>query len=194
MAKRDKHHVCPFWVGYLLANPLRALIQKPRKILAPHVASGMTVVDIGPGMGFFSLPLARLVGPSGRVISVDLQEKMLRVLMRRARRAGLADRIETRVCGAESLGVADLAGQIDFVLAFAVVHEVGDTSRLFSEIRGVLKPGGRVLFAEPKSHVSERGFEESVSAARRSGLGKVDSLKIARSYAALLEASPLERA
>ncbi|MFH1219526.1 MAG: class I SAM-dependent methyltransferase [Candidatus Eisenbacteria bacterium] len=191
---RDKHHLCPFWVGYLLASPIRTLIQNPGKILAPFVSPGMQVLEVGPAMGFFSLPLARLVGPSGRVVCVDLQEKMLRALVRRARRAGLADRIETRVCGAETLGVADLAGQTDFVLAFAVVHEVGDRARLFSEIRGVLKVGGRVLFAEPKTHVSGRGFEESLSAAERSGLRQVDSPKIARSYAVLLEASPLERA
>jgi len=162
-------------------------MQNPQKILAPHVSSGMRVLDVGPAVGFFTLPLARLVGPSGRVICVDVQEKMLDALLRRARRASLTDRIEARVCDADSLHVADLVHEIDFVLAFAVVHEVGNAARVFRELQSVLKPRGRVLFAEPKGHVSERAFHESLSVAEHNGLQKVGSLKIARSHAAILE-------
>jgi len=124
MAKR----VCPYWVGYLLLNPLRRLVHNPDKILAPHVSSGMTVLDIGSAMGFFTLPLARLVGPHGKVISVDVQERMLNILQNRAQKAQLAERIVTRGCEPISLGLADFYGQIDFALAFAVVHEVLDVS------------------------------------------------------------------
>jgi ubiquinone/menaquinone biosynthesis C-methylase UbiE len=186
-AKAHHHEVCPFWVGHLLANPIRNLFHNSLKILEPHVAPGMRVLDVGPGMGFFSLPMARLVGPSGRVICVDIQEKMLGALMRRARRAHLADRIETRACDAKSLGIADLAGGIDFVLAFAVVHEIGDATRFFNEIRVVLKPRGRALFAEPRGHVSERSFQESLSAAKGNGFREVAPLKIRGSQAAILE-------
>jgi SAM-dependent methyltransferase len=83
--------------------------------------------------------------------------------------------------------VADLVSKIDFVLAFAVVHEVGKANRFFSEIQSVLKPLGRLLFAEPKGHVSERAFQESLAVAERNGLRKVDSLQITRSHAVLLE-------
>ncbi len=187
MTKARHHRVCPVWVGYLLASPIRALFQSPKKILAPYVSPGMHVLDVGCAMGFFTLPLARLVGPRGRVICVDMQEKMLDALMRRARRANLADRIEARVCQTDSLCVADLARKVDFVLAFAVVHEVGDAARFFGEVQSVLKPGGRLLFAEPKGHVSEHAFQESLSAAAHSGLRTIDSLRIARTHAALLE-------
>jgi ubiquinone/menaquinone biosynthesis C-methylase UbiE len=138
-------------------------------------------------MGFFTLPLARLVGQSGRVICVDVQEKMLSALRRRPRRAHLADRIEARLCDADSLRVADLALTIDFVLAFAVVHEVGNASRFFGEVQSVLTPRGRVLFAEPSGHVSERDFQESLSVAKHNSLQQTESLKIARSHAAILE-------
>ena len=185
--KTHSHRVCPVWVGYLLASRLRTLLHNPQKILAPHIRSGMHVMDVGPAMGFFSLPLARLVGPTGRVICVDVQEKMLQALLRRAHRAQLADRIETRVCDADSLRVADLVAKIDFVLAFAVVHEVGDATRFFSEVQGVLRPHGRVLFAEPRGHVSERAFQESLSIAAQSGLAKLDSLNIPRTHAVVLE-------
>jgi hypothetical protein len=62
------HGVCPWWVGYLLASPLRRLQYDPAALLAPYVRTGMTVLEPGPGMGFFTLELARRVGPSGRVV------------------------------------------------------------------------------------------------------------------------------
>ncbi len=70
-------NVCPHWVGYLLASPLRRLFQNPHKILGPYVEAGMTALDIGCAMGFFSLPLARMVGETGKIVCVDVQEKML---------------------------------------------------------------------------------------------------------------------
>lgn len=81
--------VYPWWLGYLLVSPLRRLSQNPGKVLAPYVREGMTVLEPGRGMGFFTLELARLVGPSGRVVAVDIQPRMLAGLRRRAARAGL---------------------------------------------------------------------------------------------------------
>jgi hypothetical protein len=58
---------CPSWAGYLLASPIRKLLQNPNRILSPYVRAGMNVLEPGPGMGFFTLELARLVGLEGRV-------------------------------------------------------------------------------------------------------------------------------
>src|SRR5215469_18885857 len=116
-----EHKQCPWWVGYLLANPIRKLWQDPVQILKPHVRAGMTVVEPGPGMGFFTLEIARLVGPSGRVVAVDAQPRMIKALKRRARRAGYLDRIDARVVRPGSMQIADLDEMVDFVLAFAVV-------------------------------------------------------------------------
>ncbi len=66
------HGVCPWYLGYLLASPLRRLLENPERMLRPYVRPGMTVLEPGSGMGFFSLPLARLVGAEGRVVCVDL--------------------------------------------------------------------------------------------------------------------------
>ena len=63
--------VCPVWVGYFLTSPIRKLFQNPQKILSPYVENGMKVLDIG--CGFFSLPLAQMVGSKGKAISVDVQ-------------------------------------------------------------------------------------------------------------------------
>ncbi len=179
-------HVCPWWLGGLLASPIRKLWQDPERILAPHVREGMTVLEPGPGVGFFTLELARRVGPGGRVVAVDLQPRMLAGLRRRAERAGLLARIETRVASDGSLGVADLAGAVDFVLLFAVVHEVPDRARLFAELRATLAPGAAVLVAEPSGHVKAPEFEAELALAERAGLRRAPGPAIARSRTAVL--------
>ena len=164
------HDVCPPWMGYLLANPVRRIWQDPRAILAPFVTARMTVLEPGPAMGFFTLELARLVGPAGRVVAVDVQARMLEALRRRAAKRGLDGRIETRLATAEGMGLADLRGRADFALAFAMVHEVKDRARFFEEVGASLKPGGRVLLAEPRGHVSDELFAEFLRLAEANGL------------------------
>jgi ubiquinone/menaquinone biosynthesis C-methylase UbiE len=184
------HSVCPWWIGWALASPLRKLWQDPARILAPHVREGMTVLEPGPGMGFFTLELARRVGPGGKVVAVDLQPEMLDGLRRRAARAGLAGRIEPRLASAEALGVNDLTGRIDLVLAFAMVHELPDQARFFAEVASLLAPGGRILLAEPSGHVPAAAFEATLAIAAAAGLRRHgDAPVIARSRAALLVAA-----
>jgi ubiquinone/menaquinone biosynthesis C-methylase UbiE len=181
--------VCPWWLGYLLASPIRRWFEKPEEVLGPHLKSGATALDVGCAMGFFSLPMAELVGPSGRVICVDLQERMIRSLRKRAARAGVSDRIETRVCSTRSLDIRDLEGGVDFALAYAVVHEVPDAAPFLAEIGNALASGGRFLIAEPRGHVSAEALEETAEAAREAGLSVVDRPDLKRSRAVLLEKS-----
>jgi ubiquinone/menaquinone biosynthesis C-methylase UbiE len=177
-------HVCPWWVGYLLVSPIRRWFQNPEKILSPYISEGMTVLDIGPGMGFFTIPAARMVGDTGIVIAVDLQEKMLKSLVKRAEKARVAGRIVTRLCQPDNLGVSD---PIDLCLAFNVVHEVPDASALFSQIRAILKPTGRLLLAEPGGwHVSVQNFESTLAKASAVGLKLIGRPRIRRSQSALL--------
>jgi len=177
--------VCPVWVGYLLASPVRKLLQNPEKILSPYVKQGMNVLDAGSAMGFFSLPLARMVGPNGKVICVDMQEKMIQSLKKRARKAGLSDRIELRICSRNSLGLDECKGKIDFAFASAVVHEVPDASSFFSEIYEGMKRGGKFMVIEPKGHVTEKDFEVSISVAVENGFSVIDKPKIPRSRSVL---------
>ena len=166
-------HVCPVWVGRLLASPLRKLFDNPKKILGQYISDGMTALDIGCAMGFFSLPLAEMVGVQGKVICIDLQERMIEVLEKRARKAGLAERIETHLCSKNSLGLEEFTGTIDFALAFAVVHEVPDVGSFFSEIYEAIKPDGKFFVAEPRGHVSETNFDATVSLAVGKGFKEV---------------------
>jgi ubiquinone/menaquinone biosynthesis C-methylase UbiE len=178
--------VCPWWLGYLLASPIRTLAQDPQKILRPYIKEGDTTLDVGSAMGFFTLPMARLVGERGRVVCVDLQEKMINGLRRRASRGGLIDRMDLRVCTPESLNIDDLAGTIDFALAFAVVHEVPGAKRFLSEIHAALKTGGHLLLSEPTGHVSEQAFAKTLSIAQSVGFRVADTPAIHRSHSRFL--------
>jgi len=179
-------HVCPWWLGYFLANPLRRLWHDPKKILSPYVLGGMTVLEPGCGMGFFTLDLARLAGPSGRVVAVDLQQKMLDGMKRRAGRAGLLSRIDARLVPVAGLGVDDLAGAVDFGLAFAMVHELPDAKLFFGEMARALKPGARLLVSEPTGHVTEEAFDATLALATAAGFTVESRPTIRSSLAALL--------
>ena len=179
------HRVCPWWLGYLLASPLRRMFWNPVSLLAPYVREGMTVLEPGPGMGFFTLELARLVGPSGKVEALDIQLKMLDGLKRRAAKAGLLGRIDARLAKPDSLGISDVAGA-DFALAFAVVHELPAVDPFFTEIAGALKSGAFLLLAEPKGHVKPAQIREELESAARAGLTVAGEPPVARSYSALL--------
>lgn len=170
--------VCPWWLGYLLAAPWRKLWHDPRTILRPFLAEGMTVLEPGPGMGFFTLDVARLVGPTGRVVAVDIQPRMLEALRRRARKAGLLERIDARLARGDGMGIDDLEGRVDFVLAFAVVHELPNAGRFFAEAHRALKPGGRLLLSEPRLHVSEKAFGATLKSAQDAGFEAQDRIEI----------------
>lgn len=182
------HRVCPWWIGYLLASPIRRwMSESPESLLAPYVRPGMTVLEPGPGMGYFSLPMARAVGSTGRIVAVDIQPRMLAGLRRRARKAGLLDRIETRLAQPDRMGLDDLRGAVDFALAFAVVHEMPSPAAFFAEAAAALKPGGTLLFAEPAGHVNPETFATELEEAQAVGLAEVSRPSIRRSIAAVLK-------
>lgn len=158
---RDRH-TCPWWLCFTFDNPLRRLLQNPDLILRGLVQPGQTVLDIGCGMGYFSLPLARLVGQNGTVICIDIQSQMLEATRRKARKAGLDSIMRFQRCTENSLGLTTTA---DFALAFWMVHEVGDQHKFLGEIKESLNPTGTLLIAEPKLHVTRADFNKTVSTA-----------------------------
>lgn len=176
-------HVCPWWLAYTFDNPLRKLIHRPGKILGAYVREGMTVLDVGCGMGYFSIGMARMIGPRGRVISVDIQEKMLSTLMRRAEKEGVSAVIRAKLTDPGGMGVEE---KVDFALAFWMVHEVPDKKRLFSELRLALKPGSLLLIAEPIFHVSLRDFKAELDVAQSEGFCAEDGPRVTFSRSVLL--------
>jgi len=170
----------------VLLLPLRRLVQNPRKWLGPFVREGMTVLEPGPGMGYFTLDLARMVGPSGRVVAVDIQEKMIAALRRRAERAGLADLVDLRLARDGRMGIDDLAGRVDLVTALYVVHEMPDPRAFFVEAFHALRPGGRLLLVEPRFHVPRAEFDRLVDLARRAGFAREGDPPFAGPHGAVL--------
>ena len=187
------HRVCPWWLGLFLASPIRKLRHNPLAILRPYVREGMIVLEPGPGMGFFTLELARIVGEKGKIVAIDVQQRMIESLRRRSQRARMNDRIELRLAGPEGMGVSDLVGKVDFVLAFAVVHEMPDVGQFFKESFRTLKANGKLLFSEPADHIEEPEFNESLNLARSAGFTVAERPQIKSNRSAVLVKSAPEK-
>jgi ubiquinone/menaquinone biosynthesis C-methylase UbiE len=179
---KDNTHVCPWWLCFTFDNPIRKIIHDPVKILDPYVHKGDTAIDIGPGMGYFSIPMAELVGPSGHVTAIDIQPKMLSALTARAQKKGVSDRIKTHLAGPDSIGFYEKA---DFILAFWMAHEVPDQQRFFSEIRDLMKPQGLFLLVEPLIHVSRKSFSRALETATQLGFSIKEYPEISMSQSVL---------
>jgi len=175
--------VCPWWLLPTFDNPLRRLVQNPERILGGLVQPGQVAADIGCGMGYFTLPLARMLGEQGRVYAVDLQAEMLAGLKRRAVKAGLLERITLHLTPADRL---ELPEQVEFALTFWMVHETIDPQVFLSQVRALLKPDGRLLLVEPVIHVGQAAYDRTIRAAQAVGFTLLGPLPVNLSRAALL--------
>jgi len=140
------------------------------------VKPGMTVCDLGCGNGYLTLPLAKMVGESGRVLAVDIQPEMLEMLEVRAKKEGLADRIDKILCTSTDPRLPK--GKIDLLLMVDVYHEVTHPQLLLRAIRRSLTPAGRVAFVEfrredqkvPIKHLHKMSARQVVREAAANGL------------------------
>lgn len=129
------------WVLYLPRWPLTA--KRLGSILEPR--PGERLLEIGPGVGIYALPIGAAVAPAGTLDALDVQPEMLGVLARRAAAAGVTT-IATAVGDGQHLSYADET--FDAVYLIGVLGEIPDPARALSEIRRVLKPGGRLVIGE----------------------------------------------
>lgn len=174
--------VCSYQKAWALDIWIRKYIHDPHKIVGGYIKEGQTVLDLGCGPGFFSLAMAEMVGEKGKVISVDIQEEMLQMLMDKSARAGLKSRIEPHKAQPDKIGLSEM---VNFALAFYMVHEVPDKKGFLSEVASHLKPDGRFLIVEPKFHVSKPDFDNTLKVAQSAGLKQISEPKILFSRAAL---------
>jgi len=178
---KDKH-TCPWWLAYTFDNPLRRYVHDPHAILTPYLREGMTAIDLGCGMGYFSRAMAKIVGVTGKVIAADLQQEMLAITRKRAEKDGVARRIRFLLAKEDDIG---FTGQVDFALAFWMVHEVADTRNFCLQVYRMLKPTGTLLIAEPKIHVTQTRFDEILSCAQDAGfmITSTPAIRLSRSAA-----------
>jgi protein-L-isoaspartate O-methyltransferase len=126
----------------LLEAPDREAWQKPEQIMdALGVAEGSTVADIGAGAGWFTIQLARRVGPNGAVYAQDVQRQMLEAIRRRVAREGLQN-VQTRLGAGSTPNLPERT--FDAILVVDVYDAVDEPVPLLRNLAAALKPGGRL--------------------------------------------------
>ena len=176
MNNENTKETCPVWIGYGLKSGIRKLIHNPKKILKKFIEPNMVVADIGTGMGFMTIPMAKMVGESGEVFAIDIQEKMLLEVKKTANKNNIGTRILPIKCKQESLMLEKHNDTIDFALMFMIVHEAKNKEKLLTDIFKALKPGGLLMISEPIIHVSKKCFDNTIEIATNIGF-KVSNLK-----------------
>jgi SAM-dependent methyltransferase len=146
---------------------------------------GETVLDLGSGPGLDALLAAKRVGPTGRVIGVDMTPEMLERARANATRAGAAN-VDFREGRLEALPVQ--SASVDAVTSNCVINLVPDKAAVFREVARVLRPGGRVVVADI---VLERPLPEAVAKDVLAWTGCVAGAALRRDYFAMLEAAGL---
>ncbi|HXF62008.1 MAG TPA: methyltransferase domain-containing protein [Caldilineaceae bacterium] len=137
----------PHQMAGWLEHPARLRYRNPGELLGLFgLYSGMEVLDLGCGTGLFTVEMARMVGPTGTVHAVDLQAPLLAQTRRRLEAAGLAERVRFHHAGAYGLPLAE--NSVDVALAVAVLGEIPNRVSALSELRRVIKPGGRLAVSE----------------------------------------------
>lgn len=143
-ARSGRSAPCPSSLAWLLDNPVR---RRYVRLLLDRVGvrPGERVLELGPGVGAFTVDAARRVEPEGRLIAVDIQPEMIAQVERRVQAAGLAN-VETHVASAHDLPLDDVS--IDRAFLVTVLPEIPDRRRALAELRRVLKPGGVLSITE----------------------------------------------
>lgn len=129
-----------------LTRPDREQTEQPEKVLdALKIPEGATVADVGAGVGYFTWRLARRVGPKGRVIAVDLQQKMLDLMAENLRQRNITN-VEMVLGGVLDPRLPE--GAVDLALLVDVYHEFSEPEAMTLAIRRSLKPDGRLVLVE----------------------------------------------
>ena len=136
----------PEFLANAIDNPLRRRIQPPDETPRRHaIEPGMTALEVGPGNGTYTMATARALGAQGRLISVDIEPKMIERVRRRAQKEGLAN-VEARVADVYKLPFED--GIFNAIYMTAVIGEIPSPEKALKEFHRVLAPSGTLAFSE----------------------------------------------
>ena len=135
---------CPYSQRFWVEAP-HPFITRERLWSVLEPSSGERVLEVGPGTGYYSLPVARWVGPSGRLDVLDIQQEMLDHTLRRAAEEGIAN-ISAARADAREMPYPD--DSFDAAFLVTVLGEIPDQEAALRELRRVVKPGGRIVVGE----------------------------------------------
>jgi ubiquinone/menaquinone biosynthesis C-methylase UbiE len=136
----------PQFLANAIDNPLRRRVQPPDETPARHgIEPGMTVLEVGPGNGTYTVATARRVGDKGKVATIDIEPKMIERVTRRAQAEGI-ENIEARVADVHYLPFED--GYFDAIYMIAVIGEIPTPEKAMREFYRVLMPSGTLAFGE----------------------------------------------
>jgi ubiquinone/menaquinone biosynthesis C-methylase UbiE len=147
LIRRYRHFPIPSFLTQLIDNPIRRrFIQKP-DVVADRLdlKPGMTVVEIGPGKGSYTMAIAAKVLPDGKVYAIDIAEKIIARLQKRIQEQGITN-IVPQLDDAHNLSFANES--IDRVIAIACLPEIPEPVRVLAEIHRILKPDGILSLSE----------------------------------------------
>jgi ubiquinone/menaquinone biosynthesis C-methylase UbiE len=185
-AAHDPDGIGKFYLGREIAHVMgpggilwlerteRETEEKPQLLIdALEIKPGQTIADLGAGSGYYSFRIAPLVGPTGKVLAIDIEPAMLEVITQRASRERIANVAAVRA----SVRDPNLApGSVDLLFMVDVYHELEYPYEVMTKVRAALKPGGRVALIEyraedpqvaikPVHKMSERQVRRELEAA-----------------------------
>jgi ubiquinone/menaquinone biosynthesis C-methylase UbiE len=161
---RRNPSACPYSQRFWVEAP-HPFITRQRLADILEAQPGERVLEVGPGTGYYALPVARSLGPEGRLDVLDVQQEMLDHTLRRAAEQGI-ENIEPVRADAREMPYAD--DSFDAAYLVTVLGEIPDQGAALRELRRVVRPGGRIvvgeLFGDPHM-VTHRALREQASAA-----------------------------
>lgn len=156
----------------VLLHPLRRWVHPVRPMLELfRLRPGDTVLELGPGPGYFSIEASRLLGPQGTLLCLDVQPGMLRLLRQRLEEHGLTN---AHPIAGDALNLPLADGCLDAAFLVSVLGEIPDRPRALAELRRVLRPGGALSICE---HLTDPDYQLETSVrdlCRASGFQPLD--------------------
>lgn len=157
-AQHDPDGIGKFYLGREIAHVMgpggvpwlerreREVEERPQLLIeALQIKAGQTVADLGAGSGYYSFRIAPLVGEQGKVLAIDVEPRMLRIVSERARRERV-DNVFTVLSSASDPNLP--ADSVDLLFMVDVYHELEYPLEMMLKVRQALKPGGRVALVE----------------------------------------------
>jgi arsenite methyltransferase len=147
--------------GFAYAGPGRSRWQQPNRVIAElDLRPGSRVADLGAGAGYFTLRLARAVGPSGVVYAVDTDPDMPSTVAERAVKQGLANVVAVEARPEDPC----LPEAVDLIFLANAYHHIPDPATYFTQLAGSLRPGGRIAVIEALPRGLHRLFGHATTA------------------------------